>query len=97
MMKVASAFKSQTISDVTATTTVEARAAAPTTVEALMYSLRTRGTAALLEPDCRRRLSELNAEQTRAVAVRLQKLKPRIAKAWGAGEIEQLYETKAQL
>jgi hypothetical protein len=71
--------------------------AAPTTVEALMYSLRSRGTAALLEPDCRRRLSELSAEQTRAVAVRLQNLKPHIAPAWDADQISALLKVKAAL
>jgi hypothetical protein len=71
--------------------------AAPTTIEAAMYSLRERGTAALIEPDCRRRLSELNERQIRDVAVRLQKLKPEIAPAWGAEQIEQLLQTKARL
>jgi hypothetical protein len=70
--------------------------AAPTTVEAAMYSLRERGTAALIEPDCRRRLFELNEQQILDVAVRLQKLKPEIAPAWGAEQIEQLFEAKAR-
>src|SRR5262249_33731006 len=67
------------------------------TVEALMYSLRERGVAALSEPDCRRRLSELSDDQMREVATRLQKLKPEIAPAWGAEQIEMLFKTKAQL
>jgi hypothetical protein len=71
--------------------------AAPTTIEAVMYSLRERGTAALIEPDCRRRLSELNGQQILDVAVRLQKLKPEIAPAWGAEQIDELLKAKAQL
>ena len=71
--------------------------AEPTTIEAVMYSLRERGTAALIEPDCRRRLSELTEQQILDVAVRFQKLKPEIAPAWGAEQIEQLFEAKARL
>lgn len=98
MMKVADAFKSQAIDhDVAAPTAVEARGAAPTTVEALMYSLRSRGTTALTEPDTQRRLSELNAEQIAAVALRLQNLKPHIAPAWGAEQIKTLLKVKAAL
>ena len=70
---------------------------APTTVEAVMYSLRERGTLALIEPNCRRRLSELNERQILNVAVRLQKLDPEIAPAWGAEQIKQLFEAKARL
>ena len=44
------------------------------TVEALMYSLR-RGVAALSEPDCQRRLADLNDDQMREVAIRLQEIK----------------------
>jgi hypothetical protein len=64
--------------------------AASSTVEALMYSLRERGTKALDEPETFRRLSELSDEQLRDVAVRLQRLKPEIAKAWTPAEIEVL-------
>jgi hypothetical protein len=71
--------------------------AAPSTIEALMYSLRSRGTAALLEPDCQRRLSELNEQQVIEVAVRLQKLNPEIAPAWNAEQIDALFETRARL
>lgn len=67
------------------------------TVEALMYSLRSRGTAALSETDCQRRLSELTVQQVREVAVRLQKLKPEFASKWTPGEVETLLETKARL
>jgi hypothetical protein len=48
-------------------------------VEALMYSLRGHGIAALQEPDTHRRLSALDREQVIGVAVRLMKLKPEIA------------------
>jgi hypothetical protein len=64
--------------------------AAPTTVEALMYSLRERGEKALAEPDCQRRLSELKEGQLREVAVRLQKLLPEIAAAWTPEQVETL-------
>lgn len=51
--------------------------AAPTTVEALMYSLRQRGAAALFEPDCQRRVSELSREQVKEVIERLDRLRPK--------------------
>ena len=55
----------------------EAYGAAPTTVEALMYELRTNGLAALAGPNCRRRLSELSQPQLLEVIGRLIKLRPR--------------------
>ena len=61
--------------------------AAAMTVEALMYSLRERGTKALAERDTRRRISELSDEQALEVAGRLQRLKPEIARAWSADEV----------
>jgi hypothetical protein len=67
------------------------------TVEALMFSLRSRGTAALTEPDWRRRLSGLCEAQLLEVAVRLQKLKPEIAPAWTEEQIKTLVKTKAAL
>jgi len=70
----------------------EGRAAAAT-VEALMYSLRQRGTAALKEAQTQRRLAALSEEQLREVAARLQRLKPHIAKAWSGDEIDHLLET----
>ena len=51
--------------------------AAFTTVEALMYSLRERGEAALHERDTRRRLSELSTNQVREVVTRLMRLRPK--------------------
>ncbi len=96
-MSVASAAELQSMYDAALCRQRKLHGAAPTTVEAVMYSLRERGTAALLEPDCRRRLSELNERQIREVAVRLQKLKPEIAPAWGAEQIDALLNAKAGL
>jgi hypothetical protein len=71
--------------------------AAPATVEALMFSLRSRGVGALGESDTRRRLSELNAAQLREVALRLRKLKPKIARAWSPKEVEVLIAARRRL
>jgi hypothetical protein len=49
--------------------------AAQSTVEALMYSLRERGVAALQERDTRRRLGELDERQLIEVGRRCQALK----------------------
>jgi hypothetical protein len=49
--------------------------AAPSTVEAVMYELRTYGLAATAGPNCQRRLSELSPDQVRDVIVRLDRLK----------------------
>ena len=51
--------------------------AAFTTVEALMFSLRERGEAALHERDTRRRLAELSTDQLREVLRRLVRLRPK--------------------
>jgi uncharacterized protein HemY len=51
--------------------------AASSTVEALMYSLRERGAAALKEPPTQRRLAELSSAQVREVIGRLMRLRPR--------------------
>jgi erythromycin esterase-like protein len=64
--------------------------AADLTVEALMFSLRERGVAALNEPDTQRRLVGLSKAQLVEVATRLQKLKPQIARAWTDSEIKTL-------
>jgi hypothetical protein len=45
--------------------------AAESTLEALMFSLRERGDAALTEPDSRRRLAQLSTAQVRSVIARL--------------------------
>jgi hypothetical protein len=64
--------------------------AAQITVEALMFSLRSRGLRALSESDTQRRLSELDDAQVPEVVVRLQKLKPEIARAWSSEEVRAL-------
>lgn len=71
--------------------------AAPSTVEALMYLLRERGVKALDEPDTRRRLVQLDDSQALEVAGRLQRLKPEIAPAWSADEVEQLLQLRETL
>ena len=67
--------------------------AAQATAEALMFSLRSRGTKALDKPDTKRRIGELSEEQLHEVGGRLQRLKPEIAKAWTAAQIGRLVET----
>jgi hypothetical protein len=49
--------------------------AAPTTVEALMYSLRERGMAALAERQTQQRLSEMSTAQIKEVIARLVRLR----------------------
>jgi transposase len=66
------------------------KAAAASTVEALMFCLRERGTAALKQPKVSRRVSELSEPQMHEVCARLQKLKPEIARAWSVNEVEKL-------
>jgi hypothetical protein len=68
--------------------------AADFTVEALMFSLRERGARALDEPDTRPRLAELSDKQVIEVGIRLQRLKPEIARAWPADEIESLMQLR---
>jgi len=67
------------------------------TVEALTFSLRSRGTKALEEQATKRRLSELSDQQVIEVGNRLQKLKPEIARAWSAEEVETLFKVKRGL
>ena len=64
------------------------------TVEALMSSLRERGTKALEESSTKRRLSELNDQQVIEVGNRLQRLRPEIARAWNAAEVEILFQAR---
>jgi cytochrome c553 len=66
------------------------------TVEALMWSLRERGTKALGEAVTKRRLSELSDQQMVEVGNRLQRLKPEIARAWNAAELETLFQTRVK-
>ena len=63
-------------------------------VEALMFSLRSRGTKALVEPAVQRRLSELGEQQVIEVGNRLQRLRPEIARAWNAAEVEILFQAR---
>jgi hypothetical protein len=72
----------------------ENRGAPQPTVEALMNSLRERGTKALEEPDTKRRLSQLNDKQLAEVGDRLRRLKPHIARAWTTDEVKVLIRTK---
>jgi hypothetical protein len=55
----------------------EGYGAAPTTVEALMYELRTDGVRALARPNCQRRLGDLSTIQVREVIERLTRLRAR--------------------
>jgi hypothetical protein len=71
--------------------------AADSTVEVAMFSLRGRGVAALEEPDIRRRISELDDDQALEIAARLQRLKPEIARAWSAVEVETLLQLREML
>jgi hypothetical protein len=64
------------------------------TVEALMWSLRERGTQALEELATKRRLSELSDRQVIEVGDRLQKLKPEIARAWSIEEVKLLLQAR---
>jgi hypothetical protein len=73
----------------------EPRAAA-STVEALMFGLRS-GVQELGQEDTISRLSELSDAQFREVAVRLQKFQPHIAKAWTAGEIAVLITVRRKV
>jgi hypothetical protein len=49
--------------------------AAPSTVEAVMYELRTYGLAAIAGPNCQRRLADLSPVQVREVIERLDRLR----------------------
>jgi hypothetical protein len=60
-----------------------------TTVEALMFSLRERGTGALSEPPVARRLLELNDQQVIEVGNRLQKLNK-----WTRAEVTLLFQVR---
>jgi hypothetical protein len=62
--------------------------AAASTIEALIYSLRERRTAALAERDTQRRIGELSEAQVRDVGARLRALK--ITTPWSIAEIERL-------
>jgi len=68
---------------------------AQSTVEALMFSLRS-GVQALGQPDTLRRLCELSDEQLRDVAVRVQRFQPHIAAAWEAEAVEVLIAVRSK-
>jgi len=70
--------------------------AAYSTVEALMYQLRS-GTNALANLDAQRRLSELDEQQLREVVIRLQKFGSDVAKSWKSKDIEILIAIKGKL
>lgn len=70
------------------------RCALNVVVDALMYSLRSRGIKALQEPPTKRRLSQLSDAQVIEVGDRLQKLKPAIARAWTAEEVKALLQAR---
>jgi len=66
--------------------------AAASTLEALMWVLRTRGPAALKETWVERRLTMLSELQLREIGARLRRLKPEIARAWIDEDIKRLAE-----
>jgi hypothetical protein len=72
-----SEFEIQALYDAASRRQRERYGAASTTVEALMYELRTLGLAALSGSNCRRRLSELNREQLHEIIRRLMSLRGR--------------------
>jgi hypothetical protein len=71
------------------------KAAAASTVEALMFSLRS-GVQALGQHNNVRRLSELSDEQLREVAVRVQRFSPHIAPPWNAEDVEVLIAVRSR-
>lgn len=66
-----------------------AMAALPTTIEALMFSLR-RGVNELARPDTLRRLSALDGDQVKQVCRRVQTFQPEIAEPWSTDEVDAL-------
>jgi hypothetical protein len=68
--------------------------AAESTIDALMYQLRS-GLPALEQSSARERISQLNEKQFREVVTRLQKFKPHIARAWTPAQLEMLYRTRS--
>jgi hypothetical protein len=72
---------------------IEGRAA-NSTVEALMFSLRSHGVQALDQTATRRRLPELSDEQVIEVGARLRKLQAEIARPWTADEVSTLMQSR---
>src|SRR5262245_43207079 len=64
-------------------------AAPPTTIEALMLSLR-RGVNELTKADTLRWLSALDGDQLKQVCLRVQAFQPAIAQPWSADEVDAL-------
>jgi len=63
--------------------------APPTTIEALMLSLR-RGVNELARPDTLRRLSALDGDEVKQVCRRVQAFQPEIAEPWFTDEVDAL-------
>jgi hypothetical protein len=72
----ASAYEMQAMYENSLRREREQYGAAPTTIEGVMYELRTYGLAALAGPNCRRRLASLSTAQLREVIGRLMQLHP---------------------
>ena len=70
--------------------------AAASTVEALMFELRS-GTSVLRESAAKRRLSELSEAQVREVGARCNDSKPEIAKAWNPDGVVKLHFNMGRL
>jgi cytochrome c553 len=70
---------------------------AASTVEALMFGLRERGAAALVEPKMQMRLADLSDDQMLEVAGRLQQLRSDIASAWSDEDIAALFRAKEKM
>jgi hypothetical protein len=66
-----------------------AMTAPPTTIEALMLSLR-RGVNELAKSDTLRRLSALDGDRLKQVCRRVQEFQPAIAQPWSADEVDAL-------
>jgi hypothetical protein len=75
--QVASAEELQRIIDASIAKRRKEFGAAPSTVEAVMYELRTYGIAAMAGQNCKRRLSELSPDQLVEVIGRLMNLRPK--------------------
>ena len=61
--------------------------AAQSTIDALMYSLRS-GTPALKRQDVRQRIAAVDERQMRNICKQLQNRNPKVAKSWTAEEVE---------
>jgi hypothetical protein len=66
--------------------------AAASTIEALLFGLRERGTVALDDPEVWARLAQLSDDQVVDVAERLQRIKPEVGQAWRDDQINKLLE-----